>query len=246
MSPSDQRPPLAALGGAALLSGLSGEALAEVASRATVKRARGGSTIFREGEPAAAFYLVTAGRVKLTQAAADGHEVIVRIVGAADALAAVALFAGATYPATARAVSDTRLLVWSREALEEIFHRHPKVAVNALRIVSERLREAQDRMRELATERVAQRIARALVRLVRQAGRRVEGGVLIDLPLSRRDVAEMTGTTLYTASRVLSEWEMRGIVKSGRGRVVVVRPHALVALAEDLPERAAPPPAGDL
>ena len=246
MAPADERPPLATLGDAALLCGLSSEAVAEVVSRATVKRAAGGATVFREGEPATAFYLVTAGRVKLTQVAADGHEVIIRLVGAAEALAAVALFEGSTYPVTARAVSDTRLLMWSRPALDEVFRRHPAVAVNVLRMVSERLREAQDRLRELATERVAQRIARALVRLVRQAGRRVEGGVLIDLPLSRQDVAEMTGTTLYTASRVLSEWQTRGILESGRARVVVRRPHALVALAEDLPEGAAAPPVGDL
>jgi CRP-like cAMP-binding protein len=105
-----------------------------------------------------------------------------------------------------------------------------------MRLLSERLREVQERFRELATERVAQRIARALLRLVRQAGRRVKNGVLIDMPLSRQDLAEMTGTTLYTVSRTLSEWESRGILESGREKVLVKRPHALVAIAEDLPQ----------
>ena len=66
--------------------------------------------------------------------------------------------------------------------------------------------------------------------------------MLIDMPLSRQDLAEMTGTTLFTVSRVLSEWESQGIVESGRERVVVKRPHGLVALAEDLPP--SPPGAG--
>ncbi len=111
-----------------------------------------------------------------------------------------------------------------------------------MRILSERICEMQDRFRELATERVAQRVARALLRLVRQAGRRTEEGVLIDLPLSRRDLAELTGTTLFTVSRVLSEWEAAGTVRTGRRRVIVRSPHALVAIAEDLPPIEPPGP----
>ena len=82
------------------------------------------------------------------------------------------------------------------------------------------------------TERVERRVARALLRLVQEAGRRVDAGVEIDFPVSRQDIAEMTGTTLYTVSRLLSSWEERGIVRSGRQRIILTTPHALVALAE--------------
>jgi CRP-like cAMP-binding protein len=78
-------------------------------------------------------------------------------------------------------------------------------------------------------------VARALLRLARQAGQRAEDGVLIGLPLSREDLAEMTGTTLYTVSRILSHWEQQGFVEAGRERVLIHHPHALVAIAEDLP-----------
>lgn len=223
------------LAGAPLLRGLSGDALDEVVAKAVQKKVSAGGTLFREGEPASALYVVLDGRMKLTQIAADGHEVLMRFVTKGDAVAAVALFGGAAYPVTAGAVTDTVVVGWSRDVLQEFFQRYPSLAVNAMRLLSERLREVQERFRELATERVAQRIARALLRLVRQAGRRVEAGVLIDLPLSRQDLAEMTGTTLYTVSRVLSEWEQQGILESGRAKVLVRRPHALVALAEDLP-----------
>jgi CRP-like cAMP-binding protein len=87
------------------------------------------------------------------------------------------------------------------------------------------------------TERVERRVARALLRLVHDAGRRVEGGVEVAFPVSRQDIAEMTGTTLYTVSRLLSAWEERGIVRSGRRRIVLIKPDALVAIAEDLLER---------
>jgi len=234
MKPLEKAELIRTLAKAPLLRGLSTEALEEVAATATEKKVRAGSTLFREGEPASALYMMLEGRVKLTQVAADGHEVILRFVGPGDAVAALALFGDATYPVTAGAVSDSVLVAWHRDILQGLFQRHPPLAVNAMRLLSERLREVQERFRELATERVAQRIARALLRLVRQVGRRVEGGVLIDLTLSRQDLAELTGTTLYTVSRVLSEWEGQGILESGRAKVVVKRPHALVAIAEDL------------
>ena len=236
MKLQDRAKLLAKLGEAPLLRGLSASSLEEVAAKAREKRVEAGTTLFREGEPASALYLVLAGRVKLTQVAADGHEVILRFVGPGEAVAALALFEGAAYPLTASAVSESLLLAWHRDVLQELVQHHPPLAVNAMRLLSERLREVQERFRELATERVAQRIARALLRLVRQAGRRAEDGVLIDMPLSRQDLAEMTGTTLYTVSRTLSEWESRGILESGREKVLVKRPHALVAIAEDLPQ----------
>ena len=79
------------------------------------------------------------------------------------------------------------------------------------------------------------RIAHTLLRLIRYAGRKVDRGVLLDLPLTRQDLAEMTGTTLYTVSRVLSRWETEGIIESERQQVLVRIPHKLVAIAEDLP-----------
>jgi CRP-like cAMP-binding protein len=112
---------------------------------------------------------------------------------------------------------------------------HPTVAINAVRFIAERLHDLQRRYRQLMTERVERRVARALLRLVRDAGRRLATGVEIDFPVSRQDIAEMTGTTLYTVSRLMSSWEERGILGGGRQRIVLLKPHALVAIAEDLP-----------
>ncbi len=226
---------LALLAGAPFLHGLSPEELRAVAGLATERTLRARQVLFREGDEADALFLVLGGRMKLTQSDSDGREVIVRIVGPGGLLAAVSAFANTTFPATAQAVESTTVLSWPREALSELFRRVPVLALNAMETLSERMREMQERFRELATERVTRRIARALLRLVREAGRRVEDGVLIDVALSRRDLAELTGTTLFTVSRVLSEWEAEGIVKSSRQRVVVRSPHALVAIAEDLP-----------
>jgi CRP-like cAMP-binding protein len=101
--------------------------------------------------------------------------------------------------------------------------------------MSDRIQELQDRLRELSTERVERRIANTLLRLARQTGQKTPDGIRIDLALSRQDIAEMSGTTLYTVSRTLSRWEQIGIVESGRERVLIRSPHGLVAIAQDLP-----------
>ena len=92
-------------------------------------------------------------------------------------------------------------------------------------------------MVEMSTQHVEQRIAHALLRLVKQSGKRVDHGVEIDFPISRQDIAQMTGTTLYTVSRTLSAWEARGLVESSRQKIIVREPHQLFVLAEDKPEQ---------
>jgi CRP-like cAMP-binding protein len=132
------------------------------------------------------------------------------------------------------AITDTTAFEWPGSVMASLMERYPKLALNAVRFVAARLHELQDQYRQLATEKVERRIARALLRLVRQSGTRTESGVLIDLPLSREDIAQMTGTTLFTVSRVLSRWEADGILETGRQRIVVRAPHALVSIADEL------------
>ena len=103
-----------------------------------------------------------------------------------------------------------------------------------MKLMTGYIQEMQERYRELVTEKVEQRIARVLLRLAGQSGKRVEAGVLIELPFSRQDLAEMAGTTLYTVSRILSAWEKQGLITSGRERVTLTNPHAVMRLAEGL------------
>jgi CRP-like cAMP-binding protein len=108
----------------------------------------------------------------------------------------------------------------------------PTLAASALQTVGRRLQDTQTRVLEMSSEQVEQRIAHVLLRLAKQAGRKTAAGVEIDFPISRQDVAEMTGTTLHTVSRILSAWEQRGLVEGGRQRIVLRNPHALFGLAE--------------
>lgn len=218
----------------AIFAGLDPAALREVAASARSRSVAAGSTFFAEGDPADAFYVLQAGSVKVTQLSPEGHTVVLRLLGPGDAFGGVAAFSGGTYPITAEAVTESTAFEWPGPAMAGLIERHPRLAMNALRFVQARLQELQVQYRQLATDKVERRVARALLRLVQHAGKRVDGGVLVDLPLSREDIAQMTGTTLFTVSRIVSRWEAAGLLEAGRQRMVIRNPHGLLKIADDL------------
>jgi CRP-like cAMP-binding protein len=108
----------------------------------------------------------------------------------------------------------------------------PYLSFDLMKLMTGYIQEMQERYRELATEKVERRIARALLRLAAQMGTKNESG--IELSFTRQDLAEMSGTTLYTVSRTLSDWERQGLVEAGRERVLIRNPHGVVSIAEEL------------
>ncbi len=223
------------IAGTTLFEGLDAEALDDIAHAAKTIRIAAGETLFEQRDEADAFYILIVGSVTIAQTTPEGHRVVIRHIGPRDMFGAVPLFTRSVYPASAAAVTDSLAARWDSATTRRLMGRYPRLVINALTIVSLRLEELQNRYRELATERVEQRVARAILRLVRQSGKQVEDGVQIEFPLSRQDIAEMTGTTLHTVSRLLSSWERRGVLDGGRMRIVLRKPHVLLAIAEDLP-----------
>ncbi|MEW5959228.1 MAG: cyclic nucleotide-binding domain-containing protein [Chloroflexota bacterium] len=215
--------------------GLSPLELDEVTQAAHQRQVERQAFFYHQGDPATNFYILIEGQVRLTEVTPEGQQLLVRFVSPGEAFGIIAALEHSVYPLAAQAVEDCRALAWDRAALERLMARFPRLAINGLRLVSQRWHELEERYRELATERVERRVAQTLLRLVRQVGQKVEKGVLIDLPLTRQDLAEMTGATLYTVSRILSRWEQEKLVETGRERVLICYPHGLALIAEDLP-----------
>ena len=172
--------------------------------------------------------------MKLTQVTQAGEQVIVGYFGAGDGLGIIVALSHTEYPLSAEAVTDCEAVAWQREEMKQLMLTYPQLAMNGMGMIAQRFVKLQDRYRDIATRRVEQRVARALLRLVRQFGKKVDQGVLIDMPLSRQDLAEMTGTNIYNVSRILSKWEREEWVCSQRQRVILCKAHELVVLAEDL------------
>lgn len=214
-----------------LFGGLSRAQRAEVAARGRDHRIPRRQFFFQEGEPAVEICVLFAGRAKLTRLSQGGEEVILSLLGPTEAFGALGLVVDGSHTTSAQALEPSHALVWERRVLEDLFERVPLLQRNALRIMAARLRSLEERYRELATEKVPQRLARALLRLLDHIGRPAPNGVLI--ALSREDLAQIIATTLFTVSRLLSHWETRGIVGARREAVVVSDPARLLEIAED-------------
>lgn len=182
---------------------------------------RRGQVVVRQGEPAELFCLVESGFLKLVQLTVDGHEVIVRFVGPGEPFAGVVALQAGQYPVTALAVEATRLHTWSAPVLARLLESYPQVRTNIMREIATHMSEALTRVRELTTDRVGQRLAHTLLRLMRQCGRTTDQGTLIVHTLTRQELADLTGTTLYTVSRTLSQWEDDGVIRCAGRRIVI-------------------------
>ena len=196
------------------------------------KRLQPQHILFHQGDPATHCYLVNRSQLKLTKLNEQGKEVIIRYVGVGELTAAVAVIKDGFYPVTAESIQETDVIGWDKPTMMAMMHRYPTIAINLLGIILERIDDMQQRYLEICTEHVDQRIARSLLRIMRRAGVKTSEGISIDIPLSRQNIADYAGTTLYTVSRTLSVWEKQGWIHSGREKIVVTDPHALVQFAE--------------
>jgi CRP/FNR family transcriptional regulator, nitrogen oxide reductase regulator len=224
---------IAAIESAPLFRGASEAEKSQLGMCAQERRVPRKEFFFQEGEPAAEALLLCSGRVKLTQLAADGQEFISRLAGPGEQFESLGLATGGTHCSTAEALEACVALVWDRHHFEGVIEGSATLQRNALRIVAQRLRNSEQHARELATERVPQRLSRTLSRLVGQIGRPVEGSVLV--ALTREEFAQMTGTTLFTVSRIFSAWESEGVIRPRREGVLVDDPVGLVRIAESEP-----------
>jgi len=215
-----------------LFSGFGPAELDDILREARAVRYPKTTPVFQQGDAADSFFVLLHGHLRVTKITPDGQQVVVRYVVPGEVFGVAMMMGWNAYPATCTAVEDSVVLVWPTSAWPQLAARHPALARNTMQAVGGRLQEAHTRIVEMSTEQVERRIAHALLRLAKQAGRRIDQGVQIDFPISRQDVAEMTGTTLHTVSRTLSAWEQQGLIESGRQRIVIRDPHKLFGLAE--------------
>lgn len=210
-----------------VFAGLHATAAADVLATSRLRSIAAGSVLVAQGAAADRFGIIFSGRARMTQITSDGRQIALRYLVAGQEFGLIAALSNMVYPVTIEAVDDCQVLCWAGVRLAELFLRYPQIGLNALRIMVIRNQELQARYRQQLTERVEQRLARALLRLASVAGEDIPQGRLINLPLAREDLAELIGATLFTVSRTLSQWEQRGMVCGGRERIVLCQLSAL-------------------
>ncbi len=181
-------------------------------------------------------YVLTQGQVKLTQLSPDGQQVIMRMLVPGEMFAGIAILSPKKgYPVGAEAMADSCALTWEGKDLRSMADRYPALSLGIMDVMRAYIDEMQARYRELSTKRADQRVARALLRLTTQTGKRLsEGG--IEINILRQDLAQISGATIFTISRIFAKWEQQGLIETGRERIVIHKPHRLVRIADCLEE----------
>ncbi len=211
-----------------IFSRLNDRELAELAKLAVERSFKAGEFIFWEGDDPDWFYIMAEGQVKALKHASTGKEFIIAFFGPGEIFGEVAVFENKPYPASAQAGSQTKVLGIERGDFVSFLTSHPEVALRIINVLGGRLREAQARLRDLAGERVEQRLARTLLMLSSKLGP--------TLPFTRQEIADMAGTTTETAIRFMSRLKYGGIIRSVRGKTVILDETKLRLLSEGPPQ----------
>jgi CRP-like cAMP-binding protein len=215
-----------------LLEGLSPAALADVRAAARIRRVPRNTRLFNQGDGSVRAHALIEGYVRISQSGSDGAQVVMRFIRPGDLFGSVALFTDGRYPADADALTDLTEVSWSESDLAHLMDRHHRIATNFIGIIGKRLQEVQNRVRELATQRVERRIAHALLRLARNGGDKTADGITIAFQLRRKDIADICGTTLHSASRIITPWERAGWLITRDQRVTICNLAEIEHIAE--------------
>jgi CRP-like cAMP-binding protein len=219
-----------------IFSGLSEADLDDILRETRSLRLAKNANVFEQGQEARCFYLLLHGHVRAHKITPTGEQVVIRFFAPGELFGVAMAIGRSAYPATAVAIVESIALAWPNSAWPGLLARHPNLGVHTMQALGTRLQESQSRLMELSTQEVERRVAHALLRLLEKGGRNTADGVLIDFPISRLDIAQMTGATLHTVSRILSGWERRSLISSGRQKIVVRDPSALMRVADQSDE----------
>jgi CRP/FNR family transcriptional regulator len=201
---------------------------------ARVRHLERDAEVFAEGQASDFFPIVLTGRVKVFRVTPSGKEIILEIFGAGDPLGAVAVYEGAPFPASAVTLEPTDCLFVPRRDFFALLEAHPSLVRSLLVGLTHRLVELTRRLTELTGGRVETRFARLFLKLGAEMGRRdpARGGIVVAMPLSRQELADLTGTTIETAIRIMSRWNKEDVLRTDKDGFVIVDTDTLRTIAE--------------
>ena len=210
-----------------IFSSLTEDELGELANLAIERIFMSTEYIFWDGDTSEWFYVVAEGKIKVHKHSSLGKEFIIAFFGPGELFGEVAVFENQPYPASAQATTNSKVIGIKREALLTFLTNHPQVVLRIINVLGGRLRNAQNRLRDLAGERVEQRLASILIMLSSKLG--------LTLPFTRQEIADMVGTTQETAIRIISLLKERKIIRATRGKVIILNEEKLKILSEGPP-----------
>lgn len=210
-----------------IFSGLDESDLEEINGVTRERWYRKGMVVFCEGEPGDGVFFIRRGKVKITKSSPDGRQYIVHILGPGDVFAEAVLFGDKPYPAAAEVIEDAEIGLVRNDDLERLIERHPGLGIRIIKMMAKRLVEAQERLRDMALEDAFSRTVSYLLCQAQREGKKGEGGIEIDLGLTRNDLASIIGATRETVSRILNDLKKARLISLYDQRVVIRDAEAL-------------------
>lgn len=194
---------------------------------------RKGEVLFIEGDPPRWLFLIQKGKVVLSKSLPNGNKTIVSVRVVGDMVGEVAVFDGKPYDTDAVALTDAYVIRFPRETFLYALSANPALAEQIISDLASRLRQAQETICLLSTQRVEKRLAALLLTLISRFGTRTEEGIILDSSFNRYDLAAMAGTTVETTVRTLSAWAQAGIIKKYHRQIVIVDARKLAQIARE-------------
>ena len=225
-----ERPPIP-FDAVPILASLSTEERAELSPLCELTAYERGATIFEEGDPADRIHFLFLGRVKIVKAGPE-RDLILEILGPGEPVGAVAAFESRPFPAAAVAIEPSGLLSIPEKAFFQLIEKRPAITRRLLAGLTLRLMALNRRLADM-TGSVEYRAARLFETLAARMGQKREEGLFVPLPLSRQEIADLVGTTIETAIRVMSRWQKDGIIETDKKGFLIRNPAALSAIAPD-------------
>ena len=221
-------------GGSSIFCALAGSHLAKFEQEKTEHKYEKGQVIFYEGSPSYAVHYICSGRVKLYKIGPKGEELIVKLIGPGEITGYRSLLAGEPCAATAQAVESTTICTISKQIFIELLKQSPDLALRLLSRLAKDLREAEEQAISLAQESVRQRTAHLLLLLMHGSPGKAKPNGPVKIPLKRKDMAQMIGTTPESLSRTLHELAQKGILRLTRSEIYIQNLSALQRIAPSL------------
>jgi CRP/FNR family transcriptional regulator, nitrogen oxide reductase regulator len=197
-----------------LFTNISPSDCSQIVVAARERRFSRGEIIHIEGASIRQVVLLTSGSAKMVQCGQNGSAVILRLCGPGEVVGSLGISMAAKYHSTPQAITASTGIVWESYVFESLMTRFPTLRLNLAYILYKRLEDMEIRFREISTERVAPRLARQILRLLEQVG--IPSKDSIEITITREELAQLIGTSLFTVSRLLSLWDRKGIVKTRR------------------------------
>lgn len=194
----------------ALFSSLSERELKQVSSTVSVKKFKKNETIIREEESNMFMYIILSGKVKVIRTTLEGKETILAVRQRGDFFGEMTLLDGKTVPASVISTEDAQVILISKERFFSLLYGNEKMMGGLLKILCSRLRESWDLINILSFNNASHRIRILLLLLADKYGEKVNGGTALSIKLTHQDMANMTGITRETVTRVIDKLQKSG------------------------------------